>query len=86
MNATALERRISTLVHGSREEMRRIVSVLGFKLRYLLSRRATGSRAAKKAKPSPQSKRLDIRDLRGFGGIRSDYDYKAMRTEGTRRS
>jgi hypothetical protein len=25
--------------------------------------------------------RLDVRDLRGTGGIRPDYDYKALRTE-----
>jgi hypothetical protein len=28
-----------------------------------------------------QDERLDIRDLRGAGGIRSDYGYKALRTE-----
>ena len=25
-------------------------------------------------------KRLDLRDLKGIGGLRTDYDYKALRT------
>ena len=33
-----------------------------------------------------QSEPLDMRDLRGAGGIRPDYDYKALRTEDPRRS
>ncbi|HSS77085.1 MAG TPA: hypothetical protein VLV54_10100 [Thermoanaerobaculia bacterium] len=33
-----------------------------------------------------QDERLDIRDLRGAGGIRPDYDYKALRTEDPHRS
>lgn len=28
-----------------------------------------------------QEERLDIRELRGTGGIRSDYDHKALRAE-----
>jgi hypothetical protein len=30
---------------------------------------------------STDGDRLDIRELRGTGGIRPDYDYKALRTE-----
>lgn len=88
MNAT-LEQRISALIHGSLEEVRSIASALSLRLRHLLSGRAGRIRAAKEAstvKSSRRGERLDIRDLRGFGGIRSDYDHKALRTEDTRRS
>jgi hypothetical protein len=72
MNAT-LERRISALIHGSLGEMRSFASALSLRLRHLV-------------KPSLRSKRLDIRELRGFGGIRPDYDHKALRTgDNTRR-
>ena len=88
MNVT-LERRISALVHDPLGEVRSVARILGLKLRRLISGRAGTIRATKEAlppKPSPPSKRLDIRDLRGFGGIPSDYDHKALRTEDTRRS
>lgn len=88
MNVT-LEQRVSAFIHDSVEEMRSAASALGLKLRHLVAGRPGETRAAKQvspAGPSPRSERQDIRELRGFGGIRPDYDHKAMRTEDSRQS
>jgi hypothetical protein len=37
------------------------------------------------ASDSPEGKTLDLRELRGTGGIRPDYDYKSLRTGNTQR-
>ena len=66
-----LEQRISAFIDSFLRKMHRFASKAG------------ETRALKKdvqVKPSLHGERLDIRELRGSGGIRSDYDHKALRT------
>ncbi len=79
-----LEQRISAFLHDSFEGMRGLASALSLKLRHVSTRWFSSRREAKVSRGTGE--RLDIRDLRGVGGIRSDYDHKALRTEDTHRS
>ncbi|HEV7504877.1 MAG TPA: hypothetical protein VGS07_08205 [Thermoanaerobaculia bacterium] len=77
---------VSSVLDSHVAEVRSFALALGLKVRNV-SRLSSGAASRElgihgsPAEPTVQSERLDIRDLRGAGGIRPDYDYKALRTE-----
>lgn len=87
---------VCSLLESRLVDIRNLASTLGLKVRNVsrlswqeirsaanVNRELRGQGTTEVAS---QDQRLDIRDLRGTGGIRPDYDYKALRTEDLHRS
>ncbi|MFY9820447.1 MAG: hypothetical protein WAM82_03640 [Thermoanaerobaculia bacterium] len=93
--APSFREELWAFIESRLSEIRSLASVVGFKVRNVsdLSLQEVRGAASRefRTQGAPiefalQSERLDIRDLRGAGGIRPDYDYKALRAEDPHRS
>jgi hypothetical protein len=92
----SVKQQVSAILESRIGEIRGFAAALGFKVRNVsdLSLQKVRNAATVEKEFHAEtvteftlpSERLDIRDLRGSGGIRPDYDYKALRAEDPHRS
>ncbi len=93
---SSFRQQISAILESRIGEIRGFAAALGLKVRNVSGLSLQEVRNAANVKEefraetvtefTVPSERLDIRDLRGSGGIRPDYDHKALRTEDPHRS